>query len=326
MPELARRFPELRELPPAERPDVMFARLFGAVLAPPMLDGLLPAARAWRPDLVISEQAELAGPIAAAALGVPNAAHAFGRLLPEKRVAAATEFVAPLWAAQGLEPRPYAGTYDHLYVDIYPPSLQVAETGHLPDVQLARPVAFAGAGETGPDPGGDGDDPLVYVTFGTVFNTDLTPIATTVEALRDLDVRVVATVGPGRDPADVGPQPPNVHVASYIDQTQLLPRCAAVASHAGSGTFLAALALGLPQLLLPQAADQFGNAAAGAQAGAGIAIMPDDLTVENVRDAARRLLADEAFAQAAARAAQEIRAMPAPELVAERIAARFSAR
>ncbi|MDQ3675606.1 MAG: glycosyltransferase, partial [Actinomycetota bacterium] len=62
------------------------------------------------------------------------------------------------------------------------------------------------------------------------------------------------TVGPNGDPAAFGPQPPRVVLERYIPQTLLLPVCDVVASHAGSGTVLAALAHGIPQLCLPQAA------------------------------------------------------------------------
>lgn len=125
----------------------------------------------------------------------------------------------------------------------------------------------------------------------------------------------VVTLGPGRDPGALGDQPANVRVAGYIPQTELLPHCAAVVSHAGSGTFLAAMGHGLPQLLLPQAADQFLNAAAGARCGAGIAIQPHELTVDTARDAARQLLDDPSFRGAAERVREEIQAMPAPDAV-----------
>jgi len=198
--------------------------------------------------------------------------------------------------------RPFAGTYDHLYLDIYPPSLQAAQTSHIDAIQPLRPVAFADPGESAEDwSSADANRPLVYVTFGTVFNRDIAPIAMAVAALRELAVRVVVTLGPGRDLAALGDQPANVHVAGYIAQTELLPHCAAVVSHAGSGTFLAAIARGLPQLFLPQAADQFLNASAGARCGAGIAIQPHELTVDNARTAARQLLDDPAFRGAAER-------------------------
>lgn len=322
--EFERRFPQVRVMAPADRPDFMFPRLFGSIRAAPMLADLLPIARRWQPSLLVNEQAELAGPIAAAALGIPSVTHAFGSLLPPKRVADAGELLASLWQAHGLTARPFAGTYDHLYLDIYPPSLQAAQTSHIPAIQPLRPVAFADCGESANDwLSAEPNRPLVYVTFGTVFNRDVMPIATAVAALRELPVRVVVTLGPGRDPGALGDQPANVHVAGYIAQTELLPHCAAVVSHAGSGTFLAAIARGLPQLFLPQAADQFLSAAAGARCGAGIAIQPHDLTVDNVRDAARQLLDDPAFRGAAERVSEEIHAMPAPDAVVDEIEHRF---
>ena len=323
--EFERRFPGLREMASSDRPELAFARVFGAVRAEPMIDDLLPLARRWRPALVVNDQAELAGPIAAAALGIPSVTHAHGSALPRRMLDAASEITAPLWRAHGLEPRPFAGTYDHLYLDICPPSLRTADTSHIPAVQPLRPVAFATAG--GPLAGdwldGDSGLPLVYVTFGTVFNRDTTLIGTVVEALRELPVRVVVTLGPDRDLGALGDQPANVHVAGYIPQTELLPHCAAVVSHAGSGTFLAAITRGLPQLLIPQGADQFINAAAGGASGACIVIEPGDVTVERVREAAGSLLEDPAFRAAAERVSGEIAAMPAPAAVVDELARRF---
>jgi UDP:flavonoid glycosyltransferase YjiC (YdhE family) len=323
--EFNRRFPEIESLPPPERPDFMFPRLFGSVRAAPMLADVLPIARALEPAVVISDQAEFAGHLAAAAIGAPSVTHSFGGLLPRHRVEAAGHAVAPLWEQHGMSPPPYGGSYDHLYLDIYPPGLQAADAAHLGAVQPLRPVAFA-TGDDAPLPGWVTDDasvPLVYVTFGTVFVADHRPVSTVVEALRELPLRVLVTVGPAVDPDVLGPQPANVHVARYIPQTQLLPYCAAVVSHAGSGTMLAALARGLPQLCLPQAADQFGNAAACVGAGAGLALQPGTVTREGVRGAVERLLADAGFREAAETIAAEMQDMPGPAEVGEILAARF---
>jgi MGT family glycosyltransferase len=222
--------------------------------------------------------------------------------------------VAELWRVQGLEPRPFAGTYDHLYIDIYPVSLQTDDTGHVKDIQLQRPALIAHDGSR---------DPLVYITFGTVWNEDLALFSTVVEAARELPVRVVVTLGPGHDPAELGEQPANVRVADFIPQEQLLPECAAVVSHAGSGTFLAALAAGVPQLLLPLAADQFLNAEAAARGGVALVLWPGEASVASVRDALRSVLADTGLREAAARVGTEIAAMPPPEAVAAELARRF---
>jgi UDP:flavonoid glycosyltransferase YjiC (YdhE family) len=228
----------------------------------------------------------------------------------------AGEEVAPLWRAQGLEPRPYGGLYDHLYLDIYPPSLQVPGGEHLGARQLVRPVAFAGAADEGAhreitDRTGK---PLVYLTFGTFFN-DGDAFRTALAGIRDVGVGLVVTVGPDGDPGAFGPQPPRVVVERYIPQTLLLPACDVVASHAGSGTMLATLALGIPQLCLPQAADQFLNAAAVARAGAALTLPPGEVSAAGVGEAIRRLLDEGGFRTQARRLAGEIASMPSPEEV-----------
>lgn len=256
------------------------------------------------------DAAELAGPIVAAELGVPNVTHAFGALLPAARVAAASDEVASLWRDHGLEARPYCGCYDHLYLDIYPPSLQPPGGAHLGKRQLLRPDGIATAGEPIPGWGPNTDHPLLYVTLGTVFTSDAV-LSTVLDAISDLDVRIVVTVGPRGAPETLGAQPANVHVARYIAQQDLLPHCAGVISHAGSGTFLAALAAGLPQLCVPQAADQFLNAAAAETAGCGIAVHPAEFSGDTVRTAVQRLLTDGSLRDAAFGVGEEIAAMPA---------------
>ena len=259
----------------------------------------------------------------ATAAGVPSACHSFGALLLARRVAAASTVVEPLWRQRGLEPRPYAGSYDHLYLDTYPPSLQPAERPHVRTTQHLRPDTFAtGGDEELPEwVSSATEPPLVYVTFGTMFADDAA-LSSVVEAVRQLDVRVLVTVGPQGDPAALGDQPANVHVTRYVAQQRLLPHCAAVVSHAGSGTFLAALSAGLPQLCIPQAADQFLNAAACARSATGL-VDPGPVPVDVVRHSVRRLLEDGSFREAAGRVGAEIAAMPSPAEVADRLHAAY---
>ena len=315
--ELAHRHPELSELPGDEQPDLMFGKIFGEISAPAMFADLLPLAESWHPDLVVNDAAELAAPIAARMLGVPHVTHAFGALIPEVVVREAGEEAAVVWQAHGLEPRPYGGLYDHLYVDIYPPSLQPPGGEHIRARQLLRPAAFAGATEDGvrTDITERTGRPLVYLTFGTVFeNYDLFVAA--FAGIRELGVGLVVTLGPDRDPTALGPQPAHVVVERYIPQTQLLPACDVVASHAGSGTTLGALAMGIPQLCIPQRADQFLNAEAVVRAGAGLVIQPSEVDATAVAQATRQLLEDPRFRRAARMVADEIEVMPSPDDVA----------
>lgn len=316
-PQVLQQFPELRELPVAERPEHMFAKLFGALMAPPMLSGLRPVAQQLRPDLVVSDAAELAGPLVAAELGVPGVAKGFGPLLPEPRMARAAEEVAPLWHAHGLRPRPYGGMYDHLYLDPYPAGLTQPAAPHVRNRQALRPVSWSGpTGAAVPLPTARAERPLVYLTMGTVFS-DGAHLRDLVRALAQLDVRLLVTVGPQGDPAALGDQPAHVRVERYVPQVPLLPHCDVVVSHAGSGTAVSALELGLPQLCLPQGADQFLNAAAIASAGAGISLVPDDVSAEAVQDAVGRLLSEDSFRREAVRIGGSIAEMPSPDEVCQ---------
>jgi UDP:flavonoid glycosyltransferase YjiC (YdhE family) len=115
--------------------------------------------------------------------------------------------------------------------------------------------------------------------------------------------------------------PPNVTVAQYVPQAEILVGCEAVVAHAGSGSVLAALAHGRPLVLLPRGADQFENAAVCADIGVAETILPADVTADRVRSALERVLTDAAYTERARSLAAEIAAMPSAASVADELAA-----
>lgn len=321
MAAVRRQLAEQAGVPPEQLAAVMFAAAFAGVQAPRMLADLLPLAHRWKPDVIVHEQGELASPLVAALLGVPSVAHAFGTAVPAPILAGAAERLAPLWAGQGLEMPPYAGCFTSPYLDLYPPSMQGAGAAHIPVVQLIRPVSYTGE-EPAALPAIVQRDPrpLVYLTLGTVHGSGGL-LARLVGPLAGLPIRLLVTVGPKGDPSELGRQPSNVGVERYVSQTAVLPHCDAVVSHAGSGTVLGALSLGLPQVCLPQAADQFRNSAAITRTGTGIVLPPLAVTPESLVAAVQAVLGGNAYRLRAAEIAAEIAAMPAPEEVVPVLAA-----
>jgi UDP:flavonoid glycosyltransferase YjiC (YdhE family) len=304
------------DLAPEARGSYVFPRLFAGDRVPPMVADLLPLVQAWRPDLLVHEMGEFAAPLVGDLLGVPHVSHAFGGANQADQLDGAAARLAGLWRSHGLEVPPYAGALEHLYLDICPPAVQTVPMGHIPRRQPLRPGTYAGAEP--PDVRTLLDDgsgrPLVYLTLGTVQNRE--PLfRELLGAVAALDVRVLVTLGPGADPSTLGPQPPGVRVEAYVAQSAVLPHSDVVVSHAGSGTVLATLAHGLPQLCVPQAADQFRNAAGVDQAGAGLRLSSQEATPAAVADGVRRLLAEPEFGVAARRVGAEIAAMPSPEEV-----------
>jgi UDP:flavonoid glycosyltransferase YjiC (YdhE family) len=301
---------------PAGRGVFVFPRMFGAALTPPMVADLVEIARRWRPDLLVHENAELAAPLVGAACAVPSLTHAFGGAVPAGALAASGERLADLWQAHGLEVPPYAGCFASGYLDICPTSVQNAPMDHIRTVQPLRPVA-----EPGPRPGAT-EPPLVYVTMGTVQQRPEL-LRDVLAGITELPVRVLVALGAEGDPSSLGAQPARVQVESWVDQAAVLDRSSAVVSHGGSGTFLGALARGLPQLCLPQAADQFRNAEGGSRAGASLTLSPEEVTPTSVRAAVARLLSEPDLRSGAERVAAEIAAMPTPEAVVPLLVARF---
>lgn len=306
----------VQTLPPQDRAAFSFPHMFGAWATPAMTAELLALAGEWRPDLLVHEAAELASPLVGAVLGLPVITHSFGGAVPPSFLTEAAAELEQLWSEHGLAVPPYAGCFGAGYLDICPTSVQPFEPEHIPTRQPLRPVSWTGhraqqlPAYLQPD-----ERPLVYLTLGTV-NHDAPVLRTAIDALRALPVRVLAAVGPSGHPDALGAQPAHVTIEPWVPQAQVLEHSDVVVSHAGSGTFLGALAAGLPQLCLPQAADQFRNATAGIRRGAALALAPDVATGEAIAAAVTSLLDEPSFRAAAQDVAAEIAAMPSPHEVA----------
>jgi UDP:flavonoid glycosyltransferase YjiC (YdhE family) len=98
-------------------------------------------------------------------------------------------------------------------------------------------------------------------------------------------------------------------------------RRALVVHHGGSGTVLAALTAGTPQLLLPKGADQFLNADLMAAAGLAGVLERAHATPEAVASLAKLELEERRPAADTAR--RELAAMPPPAEVLDVLVARF---
>ena len=317
------RFPELRDLPGSEMASQMFPRLFGSVGTDASFEDLLAVAREFRPDVLVHDAADFAAPIVAAAIGVPNVCNGFGFLVPPERVQDAADRAAKWWGEVGLEPRPFGGSYDHLYIDPYPPSMQPFGLEHVANIiRIAPAPATSAHSETLPEALAaqleEPDSTLILVTFGTVYNRS-PDVAATVRGAARLDSILLVTVGPGGDVSAFGDLGPHAHVHTYVPLDLVLQRTTVVASHAGSGTALAALALGIPQLCVPQAADQFRNSEAIERTGAGRRLT-GGVDADSVERELRFLIDDAATRERARLVADEIATMPPAAEVAAAIA------
>ena len=297
-------------------------RLFAEAGAADMVDELLGTVRDVRPDLVVYDSYCFAAPLVAAIDGVPSVHHTIGPGVDVTTLELCTDALSPLWRSFGYTVPPFAGLYRGLTIDVCPRGLG---PGHPPiamDIQAMRPVA-ASDGSDGTAPANSPDwlspltaRPVVYVTLGTMSNTDTEVFRAAIDALAGEPVNIVVTVGRNGDPAALAPVPENAHIERFVPQALVLPHCAAVIHHAGSGTMFGALAHGLPQVAIPQGADNFVNAQVLADAGVAVQLLPGSVSAASVRAAIRRVLDDASFRFAAKQIAGDIAVMPTPADVA----------
>jgi len=132
--------------------------------------------------------------------------------------------------------------------------------------------------------------------------------------LRELSVNLLVTVAREIDPATLGIQPAHVRIERYVPQAEILPHVDLVVSHGGSGSVLGALAHGRPMVVLPIGADQPLNAERISALGVGRSLNAIETTPDDVRETAASVLADAKYRESAGRLADEIAALPSPEV------------
>lgn len=274
---------------------------------------LLALAETWRPDLLVCDEVDFGAMVAAERYGIRYASvvviAAGGFIRPEL----VAEPLHRLRAAYQLPDDPELTMLSrHLVLSPVPasyrdPAYPLPATAHV--VRLTPPAAPL------PDAIRSWlDRPAVYLTLGTVFNIESGDLFSRVLAgLRELPVKLLATVGSQIDPAEFGPQPAHVRIEQFLPQAAVLPYCSAVVSHGGSGSVLGALGHGLPCVLVPMGADQPHNARRCQALGVARVLDPVTTTPAGVRDAAAAVLADPGYRRAAARLADELATAPGPD-------------
>jgi MGT family glycosyltransferase len=137
----------------------------------------------------------------------------------------------------------------------------------------------------------------VYVSLGTVFNNRPHLFRTLLEALDLPGAQVIVSAGASYDALAARKQPPGVLLFRRVPQLEVLPRMDLVIGHGGNNTTNETLAAGKPLLVLPVGGEQRDNARRVEYLGAGLALFPEQLTVERARQAVTRLREEPRFAE-----------------------------
>ena len=323
----------------------MVGEFFAGIDVRAALDALGALAEDWRPDVIVRETFEYTGALVAELHDIPLARVGLG---VESTEAWASELAAPMVdrarAELGLPADPAGERLrSDPYLTMVPAALEhPVVPGSGGALRFAHPATAAAADAALPAPLPDwwpgNDDPLVYLTFGSVAAAAHLPYfpalyRAAIDALAPLPVRVLLTIGDDRDHAELGDLPANVHVERWVAHDTVVEHAAVVVGHGGYGTTLGTLRDGVPLVVLPLfSLDQWANAAAVAAAGAGVALdaegatrsvlgLPSAATLGELGPAVRRVLDDPSFRAGAVRIAGAMAALPPVDAAVDTLAA-----
>jgi MGT family glycosyltransferase len=127
----------------------------------------------------------------------------------------------------------------------------------------------------------------------------------TFAALDGIDAFAVCTLGHAFS-RDRMPMSPNVLIYDWLPHEAILPHVAAVVTHAGHSTVMAALAHGVPLVCMPMGRDQDTNAERVGALGAGVTL-PTSAAPAEISAAINNVLAKPSYRNAAGRLAAQIR-------------------
>lgn len=321
--------------------ELMIREFFAGIDVRAALPGLRGIVDSWHPDVVVRESWEFASTLVAELHGIPVVRVGLG-------LAAVEELSTRLASGALEEARANLGlvvdrTGERLrntpYFTMMPEALEDPASPPPPLTHRFHPGGGSAVESMLPDWWPGNDDPLVYLTFGSVTAGAHLPYfprlyRTAIDALAPLPVRILVTVGDSsRSLDDFGPLPPNVHAEHWVAHDAVASQAAVIVCHGGYGSTLGALAHGVPLVVVPLfSIDQWVNGDAVARAGAGIALdadrltrrvfgLPDADTLGELSGAAWHVLDDPAFRRAARRVADTMKGLPPVEAAVDALTA-----
>ncbi len=220
--------------------------------------------------------------------------------------------------ARGAPPLPeleMIGVSPWLNIYIYPDAIDYARATEpsgswlsLQSCVRAEPEAWS------PPPG---EDPLVYLSLGSLGSADIELMQGLIDSLGPLEnVRIVVSLGPQHDLLVL---PEHMDGAEYLPQTEVLKHADAVITHGGNNTVTECIHFGCPMVVLPLFWDQHDNAQRVQESGLGVRLDTYGHDQAELVAALRRLIGDDGLRRRLSQLSRELQAHPGTAQAAQAI-------
>ncbi|MBB5155088.1 macrolide family glycosyltransferase [Saccharopolyspora phatthalungensis] len=131
--------------------------------------------------------------------------------------------------------------------------------------------------------------PVLVISLGSAYNNRVEFYRKCLRAFAGLHWHVVMAVGRSTDPAELGALPVNFEVRQWIPQLRVLSQASAFITHAGMGGTMEGLFHGVPLIAVPQATEQFMNAARIEELDLGTQVNCETVTPAQLRAALEKV-------------------------------------
>jgi MGT family glycosyltransferase len=311
--------PDLTTLKPAEAIFIRYQRALDTWLSedliPPAVEAICAVADQYgKPDLIVTDPFLTASALAAERLHVPLVVAGWpaGQPLDEDRLVAvqsalskvSQDRIQRLIERFGLQGVNFSGGATPsvqsplLHLSYFSREWYQAEADFLPQTHFVGGRAAL--------PNGDAPDwlkaipenvPLALITLGSAFTGDLGFLSWAAQAaarLRLIPIVVIGTnpIAPEDKLAFKAALPAGTRLLNWIDYDQVFPRLSVIIHHGGMGTTHRAVLQGLPQVVVPHAADQRGQARRVAQSKVGLNLSAFDVQRGQLLPAIRAVTSD----------------------------------
>lgn len=337
--------PDVTRMPPQEAVMLRYRRALDTWLSEDLVGDAVEALRelagdVGKPDVIVTDPFLSAAALAAELLDVPLAVCGWPALsslneeflYPVQRILGqdSQERMARLYARFGLTGVNFAAgptpsiLSPRLHVSYFSEGWYEADREHLLDQTLFVGGLPEAPVDAPPQWLADipADAPLALITLGSIFTGDLGFFSWAAQAAARVGYVPVVVVGWNPIPADekgklIAALPKTTRLLNWVDFRHVLPRTRLMIHHGGMGTTHAGVVYGIPQMVVPHAADQRGQARRVAQAKVGLSLTAHDVKNGALLQGARAIHDDERV-QANARAlAAEFAALGGPERAAD---------
>lgn len=168
------------------------------------------------------------------------------------------------------------------------------------------------------------ETPLAVITLGTTFTGDLGFYAWGAQAAAREGLLPVVALGnnpiePDKKAELVRALPKGTRLVTYVPFDAVLPRARLMIHHGGMGTTHAAVVWGVPQIVVPHAADQRGQARRAAQAKIGLNLTAHDVRQGKLWEGARAIMRESRVAESCRALAAEMNALGGVEAAADAV-------